>query len=219
MPDHARITLEVFSDLRCPFCYLEEPELDVLKAHFGDDLKIRWRPLELRPEPEPALDPHGDYLNQLWQDAVLPMAAERGLTMLQPNHQPRSRCALEAVCWVQRQYGDQAAERFRLALFRGFFEHSLDLADHHALAAHADQFGLDGAALAASLAAGEDTEHVRNERQAAAALDIRGVPTLRFMIDGEHAGVLVGAQPRRQLLLAVERLLDLLRQQGNETNR
>ena len=214
-PTPPRLTLEVFSDLRCPFCYLELPELEALEQRFGDDIHIHWRPFELRPEPEPALDPHGDYLNELWRDAVLPMARERGLSMRQPDIQPRSRLALETLAWAERHASAQQVASLRKALFSGFFERSLDLSDPAALADLVRHQGLDGDALVASLANEEDRQAVRESREEGQALGIAGVPALRFLIDGEHAGILSGAQPRRQLFLAVERLRDALQRNNS----
>ncbi|WP_280551929.1 DsbA family protein [Halomonas sp. 25-S5] len=208
-----RITLDVFSDFVCPFCYLEVPELDALEEHFGDVVAIRWRAFELRPEPEPTLDPDGDYLHDTWERAVYPMAAERGMTLRLPRLQPRSRLAHEASAWARTQevVRPGADGAMRRALFRGFFEESLDLADPEALVRVAQPLELDGQALGQALAQGDFRQQVRAEQQTARELAIGGVPGLRFSLDGEHAGVLEGAQPRRQLLLAVERLLDAAR--------
>ncbi len=208
-----RITLDVFSDYVCPFCYLEAPELDALAERFGDAVAIRWRAFELRPEPEPTLAPDGDYLHDIWERAVYPMAAERGMTLRLPRLQPRLRLAHEASAWARTQEAVRpgADRAMRTALFRGFFEESLDLADPEALAHVAQTLDMDGQALRRSLAQGEFRQQVRADQQTARELGIGGVPGLRFALDGEHAGVLEGAQPRRQLFLAVERLLDAMR--------
>lgn len=217
-----RITIDVFSDYVCPFCYLEEPELEALKARFGEAIDIRWRAFELRPEPAPTLEPDGDYLHDIWGRAVYPMAEERGMTLRLPRIQPRSRLAHEATAWardVDAQSTDEktgtvedldAADTLRSALFRGFFEDSLDLADPTALVAVANDLGLDGESLEKALDERRYREQVLADQQAAQELGIQGVPGLRFSLNGEHAGILEGAQPRRQLLLAVERLLDLM---------
>ncbi|MDC8804037.1 DsbA family protein [Halomonas pacifica] len=202
-----RIVLEVFSDFVCPFCYLELPELEAIRARFGEALGIRWRAFELRPEPQPPLAP--DYLHDVWQRSVLPMAKERDMTLRLPRIQPRSRLAHEAHAWAETHSPAQA-ERLRRALFRGFFEESLDLGDIDALMTQAEALGLDGHDLARALHEGRFAQAVRDDQHQAQVLGISGVPGLRFMLDGEHAGVLEGAQPRRQLLLALERLFDLM---------
>jgi predicted DsbA family dithiol-disulfide isomerase len=207
-----RITLDVFSDYVCPFCYLELPELDALAERFDERVMIRWRAFELRPDPEPTLDPDGDYLHDVWERAVYPMAAERGMTLRLPRIQPRSRLAHEAAAWAEAQADRQpdTGDAMRTALFRGFFEESLDLADPLALARLADELSLDGSALHRALAQGDHRQAVLDDQRTARDLGIQGVPALRFCLDGEHAGLLEGAQPRRQLFLAVERLLDAL---------
>ncbi|MBD3896291.1 DsbA family protein [Halomonas sp. ML-15] len=211
--NHAPVSLDVFSDYVCPFCYLEEPEIDALSARFGDRLTIRWRAFELRPAPEQTLDPDGDYLHDIWERAVYPMARERDMTLRLPRIQPRSRLAHEASAWAEAQ-SCEAGAALRHALFRGFFEDSLDLADSAALCDTAASLtcSLDVDDLRQALAEGRYTQQVLNDQQTAGELGIQGVPGLRFSLDGEHAGILEGAQPRRQLLLAVERLLDLIQQ-------
>lgn len=204
-----RIVIEVFSDFVCPFCYLELPELEAVQARFGEALGLRWRAFELRPDPQPLLDPDSDSLHDVWQRSVLPMARERGLTLRQPAIQPRSRLAHEAHAWAMAE-APESAGALRLALFRGFFEESLDLGDIGALMAQAEALGLDGRDLARALSEGRYQQTVSDDHHQAQVLGISGVPGLRFMLDGQHAGVLEGAQPRRQLLLAVERLLDLM---------
>lgn len=207
-----RIALDVFSDYVCPFCYLEMPELDALAERFAGRMTIRWRAFELRPDPEPTLDPDGDYLHDVWGRAVYPMAAERGMTLRLPRIQPRSRLAHEAAAWAETQAAHQpgAGDAMRRALFRGFFEESLDLADPLALARVADGLSLDGSALRRALEHGDHHQAVMEDQRTARELGIQGVPALRFCLDGEHAGVLEGAQPRRQLFLATQRLLDAL---------
>ncbi|MFN2330869.1 MAG: DsbA family protein [Halomonas sp.] len=207
-----RIALDVFSDYVCPFCYLEMPELDALAERFNGRVIIRWRAFELRPDPEPTLDPDGDYLHDIWARAVYPMAAERGMTLRLPRIQPRSRLAHEAAAWANAQdiQHPGASDALRTALFRGFFEESLDLSDPQALVGLADALSLDGSALQQSLEQGDYRQAVIDDQRIARELGIQGVPALRFCMDGEHAGVLEGAQPRRQLFLAVERLLDAL---------
>lgn len=208
----SRIRIDVFSDYVCPFCYLEEPELAALNERFGHQVGVRWRAFELRPQPAPTLEPDGDYLHDIWDRAVYPMAAERGMTLRLPRIQPRSRLAHEATAWVLDTYAAEPAcsDALRSSLFRGFFEDSLDLADTRDLVKVADGLGLDGAALEQALSQGRYREQVLADQQEAHELGIQGVPGLRFSLNGEHAGILEGAQPRHQLFLAVERLLNFL---------
>lgn len=205
----ARITVEVFGDIRCPFCYLEEPELRALERRFGELITIRFRPYELRPEAgRPALDPLGAFLTRIWCDSVLPMARKRGLTMRQPWRQPRSRCSMEAIYWAECHHGPRASAMFRLALFKAFFEDSIDLASHDELARVAVSIGADSQSLMEALQSERYTDHILSERRVGDALCLTGVPTIRFLVDGNHAAMLSGAQPRRLLIRTMKQLLD-----------
>ncbi|MFD2437885.1 DsbA family oxidoreductase [Modicisalibacter luteus] len=150
-PPQATLTLIVWSDYVCPFCYLEAPELDALVSHFGERIHVEWRAFELRPEPVPTLDPDGDYLHDIWGRAVYPMARQRGMTLQLPRIQPRSRLAHEAAKWAMDH---DAFAPMHTELFRGFFEDSLDLADPQALIETANYLGLDGDSLGRYLAEG-----------------------------------------------------------------
>src|SRR5947209_7064756 len=93
----SQIRLDVWSDYVCPFCYLEAPILNRIAEEYRGKVLIRWRALELRPEPVPTLDPDGEYLHAIWNRAVYPMAHLRGIKLRLPPTQSRSRRAFEAA--------------------------------------------------------------------------------------------------------------------------
>lgn len=90
-----KIQITVWSDYVCPFCYLEEPVLTRIRQDYGETVDLQWRAFELRPAPAPTLDPNGEYLRTVWDQAVYPMARQRGMTLRLPPVQPRSRRAFE----------------------------------------------------------------------------------------------------------------------------
>src|SRR3954452_23456322 len=104
--------IEVWSDYVCPFCYLQEPVVERIEREFAGQVQVRWRAYELRPEPEPTLDPAGDYLCDIWASAVYPMAAKRAMKLQLPPVQPRSRKAFEATEYA-RDRGKAVAMRPR----------------------------------------------------------------------------------------------------------
>ena len=95
MTESPAVRLLVWSDYVCPFCYLEVPVLDAVREHYGDRVVLDWRAFELRPEPEPTLDPDGAYLHRAWGQSVYPLAEQRGMTLRLPPVQPRSRKAFQ----------------------------------------------------------------------------------------------------------------------------
>jgi predicted DsbA family dithiol-disulfide isomerase len=200
------VRINVWSDYVCPFCYLEEPVLERLKQEFGDAVEIVWRAFELRPEPEPTLDPKGDYLRDAWAQSVYPMAAHRGMTLRLPPVQPRSRLAHEAVEFA-RDRGRHA--EMNHALFRAFFEDGRDIGSKEVLLEICSEAGLDREELREALESGRHIEHVLSDQQLAHELGISGVPALVIYQTANPAGtatMLSGAQPYELVRATVERV-------------
>jgi predicted DsbA family dithiol-disulfide isomerase len=197
------VRISVWSDYVCPFCYLELPVLDALAAEMGERLAIEWRAFELRPEPEPTLDPVGDYLRRVWNASVYPLAEARGLVLRLPPVQPRSRLALEAAGFARDAGRFDAMNR---GLFRAFFEEGRDIGELPALLDVGCAAGLDGDALAQALATGARRDEVAADRMHAQRLGISGVPALR--VEGRGGAVLLsGAQPIEAVRAAIARVL------------
>lgn len=204
----ALITLDVWSDYVCPFCYLELPTLNRLQSEFGRDLSIRWRAFELRPDPVPTLDPHGEYLRSIWARAVYPMAEARRMTLHLPPVQPRSRLAFEAERFA-RDYG-RGPEMHR-ALFRALFEHGLDIGNVTVLADIGRAVALNAHRLRFALENGDYTEAVLAERREAERLGVTSAPTMLLRRTDDPASPprrIVGAPPFETLLQAVEDMLE-----------
>ncbi len=202
-----RLLLDVWSDYVCPFCYLEEPILAKLQAEFADRLAVRWRAFELRPEPEPTLPPRGDYLLEIWERAVYPMARDRGMQLALPPVQPRSRLALEAAEFARAQGKFEALHR---AIFRAFFEQGRDIGEMATLLELGRECGLERAALKRALTSGEGRAAVLADEELAGTLGISGVPALLFRREGEPiaaARELSGAQPEALVRAAIRNWL------------
>ncbi len=186
----------------CPFCYLELPELERLKAELGDGLEIEWRAFELRPDPRPTLDPDGEYLHRVWNDSVYPMSTARGMTLKLPPVQPRSRLALEAAEYAKQR---GAFEGLHRAIFRAFFEQGREIGDMAVLKELAVGCGLDPDDMEQALGAGRFTAKVLDDQKSAARIGVTGVPAL--VIEARGKAMLVpGAQPYRSLKRALEQV-------------
>lgn len=194
--NHPAVVVDVWNDFVCPYCYLEMPVLDRVRAHFGaGTVAVAWRAFELRPDPVPTLDPAGDYLRNTWARSVYPLAAERGMTLRLPPVQPRSRLALEATAFASDA---GRADPMVQAVFSAFFEGGQDIGRLDVLVGLGATLGLDAAALRDALDRGTYTRRVLDDEHEAARLGIRGVPAMVVRRAGEpaQAGRLVtGAQP------------------------
>lgn len=207
MASDSRVLIDIWSDYVCPFCYLELPYITRLQHEFGPRLDVVWHAFELRPEPKPTLDPNGEYLHDIWNRSVYPMAAERGMILQLPPVQPRSRKAFEAV-FHARSLG--RFDDMHLALFRGFFEQAKDIGDMHDLMTIAELAGFDQNALREALESGRYTEAVLDDERHAAELGVSGVPLALVRGVGrpfEESLVLRGAVPYANLHAAVMQVI------------
>jgi predicted DsbA family dithiol-disulfide isomerase len=201
------VRLDVWSDYLCPFCYLEEPVLIRLRAEFGDQLALRWRAFELRPDPVPTLLPRGEYLVDIWERAVYPMARERGMNLKLPPVQPRSRLALEAAECAREQ---GRFDEMHHSIFRAFFEEGRDIGQKQVLLELGETSGLERKALEFALTSGQYLERVLDDEKLASELGLSGVPGMLLRRDDKPLGSahrITGAQPEEILQFAIRELL------------
>ena len=198
--------IEVWSDYVCPFCYLQEPVVERIEREFAGQVQVRWRAYELRPEPEPTLDPAGDYLRDIWASAVYPMAAKRAMKLQLPSVQPRSRKAFEATEYA-RDRGK--ADAMRHAIFAAFFEHGRDIGDLAVLGEIGESIDIHPSGLRRALEANVYTDRVVRDENEAAELGLSGVPAMVLTprTSGERRLLISGAQPYETVSEFVERAL------------
>jgi len=102
-------------------------------------------------------------------------AAQLGLEIHLPPHQPRSTLPLAACLWA----GEQGRLRdFKHALYEAFFCEGEDIATDREIARAAEQAGLDPDGAVEATYSPERFERIRQIREEAAANGIRGVPSL-----------------------------------------
>ncbi|TFW33440.1 DsbA family oxidoreductase [Massilia horti] len=206
------LRVDVWSDYVCPFCYLELPEIQRLEGQFNDQIAVVWRAFELRPEPNPTLDPNAQYLHNTWNRTVYPLAENRGMKLKLPPVQPRSRKAQEAAAFAETHGRFNAMHE---ALFRAFFEHGRDIGDIEVLCAVAAEIDeLDPFDLRQALEENRYTAEVLDDEQLARALGINGVPIMVLRAQDapwEEGLPLRGAVPYDMLETAVNEALVRLR--------
>lgn len=199
--------IDIWSDYVCPFCYLQEPVVERIEREFAGKVQVRWRAYELRPEPEPTLDPAGEYLRNIWASAVYPMAAQRGLKLQLPPVQPRSRRAFEATEYA-RDRGK--ADAMRHAIFAAFFEDGCDIGDLQVLGEIAESVDMHPAGLRRALEANVYMDRVIRDENEAAELGLSGVPAMVLTpaaASDERRLLISGAQPYETSSQFVERAL------------
>ena len=183
----AEVIIDIWSDYVCPFCYLQVP---ALKQAVRDlQLQLRWRSYELRPEPAPLLDPRGDYLRQVWDGSVYPMAQREKMVLRLPPIQPRSRKAAEAAEFARAK---GRFEQMHLQLFKTFFEDGRNIGELNVLLDVGAASGLYAQDLLGSLQTGEYAPKVLADEKLAKRLNITAVPALVMHYSSQpvEAGIL-----------------------------
>ncbi len=192
-----KVTIEIFSDYVCPFCWLAKPAASEL-ADSDPNVEIIWRAYELRPNPVPTLLPAGEYLRRVWNGSVYPMAESMNISIKLPPVQPRSRIAHEAAHWARTL---EKFEAMNAAIFRGFFERGENIGEIEVLVSLASALNLESNSLRSALESREFEKSVIADEREAETLGLSGVPA--FIANRKFA--LSGIQSFENLKMLVER--------------
>jgi predicted DsbA family dithiol-disulfide isomerase len=165
--------VRLYYDVVCPYSYLESAAAEA--AEDAGQVQIDWLPFELRPAPDPLLDPRGDHLRVDWTRNVYRRALGLGIEIHLPRYQPRSTLPLSACLWATEQ-GRLSA--FRAALYEAFFCEGEDIATDAEIARAAGRAGLDPAGAVAAAYSPVHGRRLQEIRAEAIAAGVRGVPSL-----------------------------------------
>ncbi len=203
------VTVDVISDVVCPWCYLGKrrlaravgllPEIQVI---------VRWRPFRLDPTIPPEGVAREDYLTAKFGSIEAVAESHRQLTERgraegidyhfdRITRSPNTVDAHRLVHWAAAEgVQDDMVER----LFTAYFSEGLDVGDPAVLADLAADVGFDSATIAARLAGDEDRELIVAEIENAYRVGVSGVPC--FIVDRRLA--VTGAHPADVLVQAIE---------------
>ncbi len=200
-----KTTLDIVSDIVCPWCWIGLRNAKVALEALGDEaeVEISFRPFFLDEGiPKEGLEYHA-YMDRKFPDKA---ARKAGLARLQEagveagidfrfdkiTRRPNTLDAHRLIRWAEGQdKGWEAKE----ALFEAFFTNGLDVGDPAILAALGGQIGLDETLVTELLKSDRDVDQIKREVQEAQAIGVRGVPT--FIADRKRG--VSGAQPPRIL--------------------
>jgi predicted DsbA family dithiol-disulfide isomerase len=213
MADRQTLSIDVVSDVVCPWCYLGQRRLDEAIASAPDvEVSVTWRPFQLDPTiPAEGMDrkaymraKFGDEsrlrdahmrLEALGRDVGIDYAF--GAITVSPN-------TLDAHRVVRWAGADSAETQKRLVrrLFKLYFEEGANIGDHSVLAEAAREVGMDSAVVESLLTSDADREAVASEAATASRMGITGVPC--FLFEGKYA--VMGAQEVATLADAIKQI-------------
>ena len=204
-----RFTIDVVSDVICPWCFLGKRRLDVALAAMDKDVFIRWRPYMLDPTiPPQGLDRQEYLLNkfgperlQTIHDPLIEAGKEIGVPYNFDliSRTPNTLDAHRLIRWahtVERQ--TEMVER----LFMAYWSEGKDVGDRDVLAQCAGEAGINAQQIRELLDTEQDVAETRAEIEHATNIGVTGVPT--FILAQSYA--LVGAQSPEVLADAIDRV-------------
>jgi predicted DsbA family dithiol-disulfide isomerase len=200
---HTVITIDVVSDVICPWCFLGKRRLDKALSLIPEvKAEVVFRPFFLDPSiPQNGLS-RQEYMEAKFgkerlktiHDPLIAAGRADGV----PYHfdkitrTPNTLDAHRLIRWAKIE-GKQA--EIVEALFMAYWSEGRDVGDHKVLAAIATAHGMDGEKVLAALATDQNKMEVLQETQQAQQIGVTGVPT--YIINRKFG--VVGAQDASML--------------------
>ncbi len=192
-----RVTIDVVSDIVCPWCYLGKARLELAIAEVQDEvgIDINWRPYQLDPD---ATADGSDYRSHLIsklgsaerldesQDLLRQYGKEIGISYNFEAIKVRANTldAHRLLHWARIE-GGEMQDKVATALFKAHFEDGRNVAEHDVLLDIATQCGLDREMIAQLLGSDADRNTIGDEIESAQKMGVNGVPF--FIFDGQYA--------------------------------
>lgn len=207
------MTVEIWSDVMCPFCYIGKRHFEKALEQFEGraDVSITWKSFQLNPnavtDPNRSVnqylaDAKGISVEQAKQmnDRVTAMAAEAGLQYDFDKAIVANSFDAHRLSHLAKKEGKQDAMEERL--FRAYFSEGLNTADHETLVRLAVEVGLDAQVVRTMLAGTDFADDVERDVYEAQQVGARGVPF--FVFNNRYA--LSGAQPPQLFLQVLQKV-------------
>ena len=213
MSEANAITVDVVSDVVCPWCFIGQKRLDKAVAAAGDvDVHIRWRPFQLDPTIPPQGKDRREYMRAKFGSderireihaRIEPLGEAEGISFAFDAIKvaPNTLDAHRLIRWAGAA-GEAVQNRLVRRLFQLNFEEGVNIGDHAVLVEAAREAGMDASVVASLLPTDADVEAVRTEIATASRMGISGVPC--FLLEGKYA--VMGAQDADTLADAIRQV-------------
>lgn len=202
--------VDIWSDVRCPFCYIGKKKFETALAQFEhkDQVEVEWHSFELDPNAESIPDANAvEYLanrygrSREWAEEmhqnVTDTAAEAGLHFNLGISIVASSFDAHRLIQLAKTEGldDEIEER----LFEAHFTNGEDISKHQTLIAIGTAAGLNKLTVETMLKGTDFTDEVRYDELTAQNIGVKGVP---FFVFNQTLGI-SGAQSPETFLEAM----------------
>ncbi|TPL05716.1 MULTISPECIES: DsbA family protein [unclassified Mesorhizobium] len=207
------ITVDVVSDVVCPWCFIGQRRLDKAIASASDvDVHVSWRPFQLDPTiPPGGMDRRQYMLGKFGSEEriqqiharIEPLGEAEGIHFAFGAIKVAANTldAHRVIRWAGAA-GEDVQNRLVRRLFQLNFEEGVNIGDHAVLVKAAGEAGMDASVVETLLPTDADVEAVRNEIATASRMGITGVPC--FLLEGKYA--VMGAQDADTLADAIRQV-------------
>jgi predicted DsbA family dithiol-disulfide isomerase len=207
------LSVDVISDVICPWCYIGKRRLEKAVAALtgSHKVRVRWVPFQLNPQmPNEGISRReyrtkkfGSWERSQALDAQVAAAGEAEGIPFAFDLIERTPNTLDAhrLIWLADQEGVQ--DTVVEALFRAYFTEGRNISDRRTLLDVVAEAGLDRSRAEAVLTSGGGQEAIREADELARRVRVEGVPF--FVVNGKVA--LSGAQPPEAFLAAFTQAL------------
>jgi predicted DsbA family dithiol-disulfide isomerase len=207
------LTVDVVSDVVCPWCFIGQKRLDKAIAMAGDiEVQVRWRPFQLDPTiPAGGMD-RREYM-------IAKFGSEERIRQIHARIEPLGEAegihfafgaikvaantldAHRVIRWAGAA-GEAVQNRLVRRLFQLNFEEGANIGDHAVLTEAAREAGMDASVVETLLPTDADVEAVRHEIATVSRMGVTGVPC--FLLEGKYA--VMGAQDADTLADAIRQV-------------
>ena len=209
------MTIEVWSDFVCPFCYIGKRKLEKALSNFDrkNEVKVIFKSFELNPDAPKENDKVGYEAFAALKGVSLEEAKKMNdyVTQMASSydlHYQMDKAALTSTFdahrlakWARTKNKEKALTE---VMMDGYFTKGKNLADYHTLSLCAKAVGLDKNEALEVLNNNLFMSEVQEEIVEANRFGIRGVPF--FVFNRKYA--ISGAQPDSQFMLALQKLAE-----------
>lgn len=207
------LTIEVVSDVVCPWCYIGKRRLEKALALLGEGVQpeVTWLPFQLNPDMPRGGMPRSEYRRAKFgsvergrqlDERVAAEGRGEGIAFAleRIERTPNTFAAHQLIDLAQQQGAGSAVVD---ALFRAYFEEARDTGDPEVLLVLAEAAGLAREAVRERWADAGEARRVAQLEESMKQLGISGVPT--FVLNRKFG--VSGAQPAEALAAAMREAL------------
>ncbi len=211
MSNPDQLTIDIYSDVMCPWCAIGYGQLTKALGELDGEIEaeIRWRPFELNPDMPAEGEQQEAHLQRKYRRSaeegakvrgqMKAIADSAGVSLSYEGDEVsapdammwNTRAAHKLLGWALEQAGPKVQTELKLALFKAHFNERRNVSDREVLLDVAASVGLHREAAKSALDDADLEARVLAEERQAWDLNITGVPAMivngKFMIPGAQA--------------------------------